>query len=85
MEGQGIGNSFSAHPQLVFSKFGSSAARFSRQLAKEASSQKRFHKSALGKPSAFDRHGERKTVTRGDSDSSCASTAPKGSNDNVSP
>jgi hypothetical protein len=39
-----------------------------RQLVEEASGQNSFHKPALGRRSAFDRYGERKTVTRGDSD-----------------
>jgi hypothetical protein len=39
-----------------------------RQLMEEASGQNSFHKPALGRRSAFDRYGERKTITRGDSD-----------------
>jgi len=39
-----------------------------RQLVEEASGQNSFHKPALGRRSAFDRYGERKNVTRGDSD-----------------
>jgi len=39
-----------------------------RQLLEEASGQNCFHKPALGRRSAFDRYGERKTITRGDSD-----------------
>src|ERR1035438_94625 len=38
------------------------------QFVEEASGQNSFHKPALGRRSAFDRYGERKTVTRGDSD-----------------
>jgi len=38
------------------------------QLVEEASGQNSFHKPALGRRSALDRYGERKTVTRGDSD-----------------
>lgn len=39
-----------------------------RQFVKEASGQNSFHKPALGRRSAFDRYGERKTIARGDSD-----------------
>ena len=39
-----------------------------RQFVEEASGQNSFHKPALGRRSAFDSDGERKTVTRGDSD-----------------
>ena len=38
-----------------------------RKLVEEASCQNSFHKPALGRRSAFDSCGERKTVTRGDS------------------
>jgi hypothetical protein len=38
------------------------------ELVKEASGQNVLHKLALGWRSAFDRYGERKTVTSGDSD-----------------
>src|ERR1035437_3384516 len=38
------------------------------QFIEETSGQHSFHKPALGRRSAFDRYGERKTVTRGDSD-----------------
>ena len=38
------------------------------KLIEEASGQNSFHKPALGRRSAFDSDGERKTVTRGDSD-----------------
>ena len=38
------------------------------ELVEEASGQNVFHKLALGRRSAFDRYGERKTVTSGDSD-----------------
>ena len=39
-----------------------------RKLVEEASCQNSFHKPALGRRSTFDSCGERKTVTRGDSD-----------------
>lgn len=39
-----------------------------RQLVEEASGQNSFHKPTLGRRSAFDSDGERKTITRGDSD-----------------
>lgn len=39
-----------------------------RQLVEEASGKNLFHKLALGRRSAIDSNGERKTVTRGDSD-----------------
>ena len=42
------------------------------QLIEEASDQNSFHKPALGRRSAFDGYGERKTVARGDSDDFCA-------------
>jgi hypothetical protein len=38
------------------------------QLVEEASGQNSFHKPALGRRSAFDSDGERKTITSGDSD-----------------
>ena len=38
------------------------------QFVEEASGQNSFHKPALGRRSAFDRYGERKTIARGDSD-----------------
>lgn len=38
------------------------------KLVEEASGQNIFHKSALGRRSAFDRYGERKTVISGDSE-----------------
>ena len=38
------------------------------EFVDEASGQNVFHKLALGRRSAFDRYGERKTVTSGDSD-----------------
>ncbi len=38
------------------------------KLVEEASCQNSFHKPALGRRSAFDRDGDRKTVARGDSD-----------------
>ncbi len=38
------------------------------EFVKEASGQNVFHKLALGRRSAFDRYGERKTVASGDSD-----------------
>jgi hypothetical protein len=38
------------------------------ELIKEAAGKIVFHKLALGRRSAFDRYGERKTVIRGDSD-----------------
>ena len=38
------------------------------QLIEEAPGQNSFHKLAFGRQSAFDSDGERKTVTRGDSD-----------------
>lgn len=38
------------------------------QLVEEASGQKSFHNLAVGRRSAFDGDGERKTVTRGDCD-----------------
>jgi hypothetical protein len=39
-----------------------------RKLVREASCQNRLHNPALGRRSAFDSNGKRKTVTRGDSD-----------------
>jgi hypothetical protein len=39
-----------------------------REFIEEASGKNRFHKLALGRRSAFDRYGERKTVISGDSD-----------------
>ncbi len=42
--------------------------RSAGQLIKEASGKNIFHKFALGRRSAFDRYGERKTVISGDSD-----------------
>ena len=39
-----------------------------RQFVEEASGQNSFHKPTLGRRSAFDRYGERKTIARGDSD-----------------
>jgi len=39
-----------------------------RQLIEEAAGKNIFHKFALGRRSAFDRYGERKTVISGDSD-----------------
>jgi len=39
-----------------------------RQFVEKASGQNSFNKLALGRRSAFDSNGERKTVTRGDSD-----------------
>ena len=44
------------------------ADQFFGQLIEEASGQNSFHKFALGRRSAFDSNGERKTITRGDSD-----------------
>ena len=38
------------------------------ELVEEASGQNSFHKPALGRRSAFDSDGERKTIARGDSD-----------------
>jgi len=50
------------------------------QLVEEASGQNSFHKFALGRRSAFDSDGERKTVTRGDSDDLRALAAFGGAN-----
>jgi len=46
------------------------------QLVEEAFDQNSFHKPAFGRRSVFDRYGERKTVTRGDSDDLGALAAP---------
>jgi hypothetical protein len=51
-----------------------------RELFEEASGQNVFHKLALGRRSAFDRYGERKTVTSGDSDDLGALAATGGAN-----
>ena len=48
------------------------------QLVEEAFGQNSFHKLALGRRSAFDSDGERKTVTRGDSDDLGTLAAPGG-------
>jgi len=46
------------------------------ELVEEASSQNSFHKPALGRRSAFDSDGERKTIARGDSDDLGALATP---------
>ena len=48
------------------------------QFVEEASGKNVFHKLALGRRSAFDRYGERKTVISGDSDDLGALAAPGG-------
>jgi hypothetical protein len=50
----------------------------SRELTAEAANKNVFHKSALGRRSAFDRYGERKTVISGDSDDFGPLAAPSG-------
>ena len=50
------------------------------QLVEEASGENTFHKSALGRRSAFHRYGDRKTVTRGDSDDLGTLAAPRWTN-----
>jgi hypothetical protein len=49
-----------------------------RELVEKTSGKNLFHKSALGRRSALDRYGERKTVTSGDSDDLGALAAPSG-------
>lgn len=51
-----------------------------REFLQEASGKNRFHKLALGRRSAFDRYGERKTVISGDSDDLRALAAAGGAN-----
>jgi hypothetical protein len=51
-----------------------------REFVDEASGQNVFHKLALGRRSAVDRYGERKTVTSGDSDDFRTLAAPGGTN-----
>ena len=47
------------------------------ELVEEASGQNSFHKLALGRRSAFDSDGERKTIARGDSDDFGALATPR--------
>ena len=49
-----------------------------RELVGEASCQNKLHKLALGRRSAVDSNGERKTIARGDSDDLGALAAPRG-------
>lgn len=51
-----------------------------RELVEEASGKNLFHKLALGRRSALDRYGERKTVISGDSDDLGALAATGGAN-----